>query len=81
MATHSSILALRIPWTKKPGGLFAKSRTQLSDLACTHARTDTASKKEPPLLQATLVLPLAGSPQLCSEQSSYTKELIFYWIF
>ena len=36
MATHSSILAGRIPRTKGPGGLqfrVAKSRTQLSDLA------------------------------------------------
>ena len=34
MATHSSILAWRIPWTKEPGGLqsmIAKSQTQLSD--------------------------------------------------
>ena len=26
MATHSSILAWKIPWTEEPGG-FAKSRT------------------------------------------------------
>ena len=35
MATHSSILAWRIPWTEEPGGLqstgVTKSRTQLSD--------------------------------------------------
>ena len=35
MATPSSILAWRIPWTKKPGGLhihgISKSQTQLSD--------------------------------------------------
>ena len=35
IATHSSILAWRVPWTEKPGGLqsmgVAKSRTQLSD--------------------------------------------------
>ena len=35
MATHSNILALRIPWTEEPGGLQAmrvrKSRTRLSD--------------------------------------------------
>ena len=34
MATHSSILAWRIPWTEEPGGLqsigVTKSRTQLS---------------------------------------------------
>ena len=35
MATHSSILAWRIPWTQEPGGLqstgVTKSQTQLSD--------------------------------------------------
>ena len=34
MATHSSILAWRIPWAEEPGGLLflvAKSQTQLSD--------------------------------------------------
>ena len=35
MATHSNILASRIPWTEEPGGLQAmrvtKSRTRLSD--------------------------------------------------
>ena len=35
MATHSSILAWRIPWTEEPGGLQArgvsKRRTRLSD--------------------------------------------------
>ena len=34
MATHSSILAWKIPWTEEPGGLqsmgLQKSRTQLS---------------------------------------------------
>ena len=32
MATHSSILALRIPWTEEPGGLLSvgsQSQTQL----------------------------------------------------
>ena len=37
MATHSSILAWKIPWTEEPGGLqsieLQKSQTQLSDLA------------------------------------------------
>ena len=35
MATHSSILAWRIPWAEEPGGLqvheVAKSWTQLGD--------------------------------------------------
>ena len=38
MATHSSILAWKIPWTEEPGGLqsmgVTKSQTRLS----THAR-------------------------------------------
>ena len=38
MATHSSILAWRIPWTEEPGGLQSmgsqKSWTQLSDVEC-----------------------------------------------
>ena len=35
MASHSSILAWRIPWTEEPGGLqsmgFARSWTRMSD--------------------------------------------------
>ena len=43
MATHSSILAWRIPWTEKPGWQasiqrIAKSQTQLKRL-CMHAHT------------------------------------------
>ena len=38
MATHSSILAWRIPWTGEPGGLqsigLKRVRHDLSDLAC-----------------------------------------------
>ena len=40
MAIHSSILAWRIPWTEKPGGLqfigLLRVRHDWSDLACTH---------------------------------------------
>ena len=38
IATHSSILAWRIPWTEEPGGLQSmgsQSRTQLSDFTFT----------------------------------------------
>ena len=38
MATHSSLLAWRIPWTEEPGGYcpqVTKSRTRLGDLAHT----------------------------------------------
>ena len=41
MATHSSILAQRIPWTEEPGGLLSigshRVEQDWSDLACTHA--------------------------------------------
>ena len=40
MATHSSILAWRIPWTEEPGGLqstgVTKSHTQLNDFTFTY---------------------------------------------
>ena len=46
MATHSSILAWRIPWTEEPGRLqsmASQSRTRLNDLAHMHAYMDGAS--------------------------------------
>ena len=39
MATHSNILAWRIPWTEEPGGLWSiglQSWTQMSDFTCMH---------------------------------------------
>ena len=40
MVNHSSILAWRIPWTQKPGGLQSMGSQTVghnkSDLACTH---------------------------------------------
>ena len=42
MATHSSILAWRIPWTEEPGGLqsmgLQRVRQDWSALACLHAQ-------------------------------------------
>ena len=41
MATHSRILAWRIPWTEEPGGLqsiaLKRARHDCSDLACAQA--------------------------------------------
>ena len=38
MATHSSILAWRIPWTEEPGGLQSKESdtTEVTEHACMH---------------------------------------------
>ena len=47
MATHSSTLAWRIPWTEEPGGLQSQGSQRLrhdcDDFvhACTHALTST----------------------------------------
>ena len=54
MATYSSILAWRIPWTEEPGRLHtvhvvAKSQIQLSDSHThihTHTHTHTHTQKE-----------------------------------
>ena len=32
MATHSSILAWRIPWTEEPGGLYSPRGPKQSDM-------------------------------------------------
>ena len=45
MATHSSILFGRIPWTEEPGGLQSmghKNQTQLSD--CTRIATKSGQE-------------------------------------
>ena len=48
MATHSSVLVWRIPWTEGPGGLqsmgVAESRTRLSN-SHTHTHTHTQETK------------------------------------
>ena len=47
MATHSSILAWRIPWTEEPGGLQStgskKRQTQLKRLSIQHS-TETVNR-------------------------------------
>ena len=50
MATHSSILAWRIPWTEHPGGLQSmgsqRVRREWNNLACTHACPGRREKRE-----------------------------------
>ena len=44
MATHSSILAWKIPWTEEPGGLQSMGSKRVNHdwvCACTHMRTHT----------------------------------------
>ena len=50
MATHSSILAWRVPWTEKPEWAtvhgVSKSRTQLSDFTSTLDEPSSSTPKE-----------------------------------
>ena len=50
MATHSSILAWRIPWTEEPGRLQSmgsqRVRHDRSDLARVHVTTSTQTPEE-----------------------------------
>ena len=41
MATHSSILAWRIPWTKKPDGLWSIGSQEWDTTEHTHTQTHT----------------------------------------
>ena len=56
MATHSSILVWRIPWTEGPGGSqsmgWHRVRHDWSDLACTHTITTTERLVDKSLLMA-----------------------------
>ena len=48
MATHSSILAWRIPWTEEPGGLQSIGSQRVGhdgrDLACTHSKASLGTQ-------------------------------------
>ena len=49
MATHSSVLAWRIPWTEEPGGLQSmgsQSRTGWKQLSRHVFRPDTAGRRK-----------------------------------
>ena len=49
MATHSSILAWRIPWTEEPGGLQSivlQSQTQLKQLSIHASFQDTTNSTD-----------------------------------
>ena len=56
MATHSSILAWRIPWTEEPGGLQSTGSRRVrhdgSDLACTVKRSGLGPRTNPSTWQS-----------------------------
>ena len=44
MATHSSILAWKIPWTEEPGGLHPWGRKELDTTERVHTHTHTHTR-------------------------------------
>ena len=93
MATHSSVLAWRIPGTGEPGGLLfmgiAQSRTRLKRLSsCSSSRyrggdnplqfLASASIYICCLLPSTLPRPLQGFDLLTSFQSLFVRVLLYY---
>ena len=48
MATHSSILAWRIPWTEEPGGLHPFQTTQGNRLSCRDQKGKRGSEEAVP---------------------------------
>ena len=68
MATHSSILAWRIPWTEDPGRLQSmgsQSQTQLSDLAHVKKDESNSARSTPwPSLSSLPPAPTSGPPNL-----------------
>jgi len=53
MATHSSILAWRVPWTQEPGGLQSVASQRVHTTECTHFNSWNLENME-------LINPFAG---------------------
>ena len=69
MATHSSILAWRSPWTEKPGRLQAmglqRVRHNWSDLACRHSKQQNITRKLPADVASENRLNFRRDKQIC----------------
>ena len=61
MATHSSILAWRIPWTEEPGGLQSMGSQRVRHDLATEQTNEYFHCHESPLFSAYLSLPLPNS--------------------
>ena len=61
MATHSSILAWRIPWTEEPGGLQSMGLQRVTKhmLAHTHTHTHTYTHTHMIMIMMTVVQSLS----------------------
>ena len=80
MATHSRILAWRLPWTEEPGGLQSvgsQSRTRRSNYTATHDNC-TVSKSLPASGSRTL-LPSESWPLISSFHGGFFH--LTFWKF
>ena len=80
MATHSSILAWRIPWTEEPGGLQSMGRKESDTTEQLHYRELWASLvvqivKNPPAMQETQVLYLDQENPLEKGMATHSRML------
>ena len=62
MATHSSILAWRIPWTEQPGGLQSKGSQRVRPIEATEHANESWASKEPS--NTTCLIYSKGSPRV-----------------
>ena len=81
MATHSSILAWRIPWTEEPGGLqsmgLQKSGTgPVSACVCMHTHTHTHAHWNPLTWQ---LFQLPRSSSSITEESLLSPWPLHHW--
>ena len=75
MATHSSVLAWRIPWTEEPGGLQSmgsQSQSGLSHWTCTHAHLSRLSMRRTYALS--LDLNCASSAAVSSDPKAFLPQ-------
>ena len=92
MATHSSILAWRSPWTEEPGGLWAtlhggsKNQILLSDWTTTvtsdpthHAATSTCHKTDAAWMYRTFPVGSNHYPRLCCGAAQPGFGLVSDW--
>ena len=82
MATSSSILAWKIPWTEKPGGLqsmgVTKSQTRLSDyhFPTVNSQANVAEQSETPCPS---FISKSHSPSKTQHTFSFQEILLYYF--
>ena len=83
MATHSSILAWRIPWSEEPGGLqsmeLQRVRHDWSDLACMHAVYFPGTVKNQPASSEDIMWVRFLDLEDLPEESMATHSCILAW--